>query len=607
MSTARTPLETAMLLDDQKGEARISPRFDQMDRGAPAGRAEDTPAYIALRRAGVLCTEHRRKDIEDIFTGLDLKQNTDQWKNIVARAKNCCCLVPCAYYACHTEMFVPAGRAEDTPAYIALRRAGVLCTEHRRKDIEDIFTGLDLKQNTDQWKNIVARAKNCCCLVPCAYYACHTEMFVPAGHVGFLMDQQNRYLFAQPGMHNINSMFIRVTSEPRPLRGHIKHGNRTIVVVDQGSIGYASDNGQPVLLPPGIHVWTSESMDFVSQFHLNDHIIELGPYTLVTVNEGYSAVTQNNGKQVILAGGHTHFLTHKNWKFEKFITLKIQTDELERIQATSADNINMLVNSTVNWRIVDVEVAATMAAETMAQSGKGKIAADISKLRRDVLKQALASLAAFIGSVNYSESFHMSAAAQAAGRDNTPVAAATLVEETPATVGAFADNPLYNLEKMGSAVEHANSVTRSYGIEIMSINIISAAPVDDALTKSLASGAVASAEALMAETTARGQSRAVTIAAEADAAALRIRAEADAKAEKLRAEGRAEGLKAVSDALMASGGEQAMVQNIAEKYIASLSTMANTANMIIVPDKPNDVSGVVTTALALGKQVAAKA
>ena len=54
------------------------------------------------------------------------------------------------------------------------------------------------------------------------------------------------------------------------------------------------------------------------------------------------------------------------------------------------------------------------------------------------------------------------------------MAAATLVEETPATVGAFADNPLYNLEKMGSAVEHANSVTRSYGIEIMSINIISA-------------------------------------------------------------------------------------------------------------------------------------
>ena len=44
-----------------------------------------------------------------------------------------------------------------------------------------------------------------------------------------------------------------------------------------------------------------------------------------------------------------------------------------------------------------------MAAETMAATGKaGDISADITKLRRDVLKQALASLAAFIGSVNYS-------------------------------------------------------------------------------------------------------------------------------------------------------------------------------------------------------------
>lgn len=93
----------------------------------------------------------------------------------------------------------------------------------------------------------------------------------------------------------------------------------------------------------------------------------------------------------------------RSWKFEKFMTLKIQTDELERIQATSADNINMMVTSTVNWRIFDVETAATMAAETMATTGKaGDVNADISKLRRDVLKQAIASLAAFIGSVNYS-------------------------------------------------------------------------------------------------------------------------------------------------------------------------------------------------------------
>jgi hypothetical protein len=72
-----------------------------------------------------------------------------------------------------------------------------------------------------------------------------------------------------------------------------------------------------------------------------------------------------------------------------------------------------MITSTVNWRIVNVEVAARMAAETMSASGRaGEVSADITKLRQDVLKQAIASLAGFVGGVNYSNTFHMSAASQ---------------------------------------------------------------------------------------------------------------------------------------------------------------------------------------------------
>ena len=85
------------------------------------------------------------------------------------------------------------------------------------------------------------------------YHCTHVELFVPAGHVGLLMNSKNEYLFAQPGMHNISSVFLRTTSPPRPLRGLVQHGNRTIVIIEQGYIGYAMDNGQPVLLPPGMH------------------------------------------------------------------------------------------------------------------------------------------------------------------------------------------------------------------------------------------------------------------------------------------------------------------------------------------------------------------
>mmetsp|Transcript_39513 Transcript_39513/g.104291 ORF Transcript_39513/g.104291 Transcript_39513/m.104291 type:complete len:428 (-) Transcript_39513:861-2144(-) len=358
---------------------------------------------------------------------------------------------------------------EDTPAYEVLKNAGVLETKYRRSTIDDIFTGADVKANTSQSDNLWKRLMSLYYCGGCCIYNCtHIETFVPAGHVGFLMNEKNEYLFMQPGMHNIASFFMKQSRTPQALRGHITHGNRTIVIVEQGYLGYAQDNGQPVLLPPGIHVWKSESLYFIKPVALDDHIVDLGPMTLVTVDEGYAAVTQNNGKQVVLPGGNTHLLKHKNHKFEKFITLKIQTDELEKIQATSADNINMMVDSTVNWRIVDVEVAATMAAETMASSGKaGDISADITKLRRDVLKQALASLAAFIGSVNYSESFHMSAAA--AGRtaegpksSRTQTVEGVLVDETASLEERkFVENPMYDVEKMGSSVEHANKVTRT--------------------------------------------------------------------------------------------------------------------------------------------------
>jgi regulator of protease activity HflC (stomatin/prohibitin superfamily) len=84
---------------------------------------------------------------------------------------------------------------------------------------------------------------------------------------------------------------------------------------------------------------------------------------------------------------------------------------------------------------------------------------------------------------------------------------------------------------MFSAVEHANRVTRTYGVEVMSINIISASPVDDSLQRALATGAVASAEALQAETQARGRARAVAIDAEAEASRAKIEAAGVAESE----------------------------------------------------------------------------
>ena len=69
--------------------SKISP--DTMDRSLGAttegavGRgalAEDSPAYEAVKKAGVLCFDYRRADIADIFTGLDFSANSSKDKNL---------------------------------------------------------------------------------------------------------------------------------------------------------------------------------------------------------------------------------------------------------------------------------------------------------------------------------------------------------------------------------------------------------------------------------------------------------------------------------------------------------------------------------------------
>merc|ERR1719463_455547 len=128
-------------------------------------------------------------------------------------------------------------------------------------------------------------------------------------------------------------------------------------------------------------------MIFEKCFDLNNNIIKMGPLTLVTVDSGYSALTEDNGMQKVLPGGATYLLTHKNWKFQKYISEKIQSDNLKRIEATSADNVLMAVDATVIWRIADVNTAALNSADTITADGKDECSTGINsmpKLRNDV-------------------------------------------------------------------------------------------------------------------------------------------------------------------------------------------------------------------------------
>merc|ERR1711934_83748 len=378
---------------------------------------------------------------------------------------------------------------EESPAYTVLE--GLLESKYRVGGEDE----LDL---------IYGTSSRCYNLMVLPLACCTASFEVASGHIRLADDGSGNYLLFGSGVHFVCDMFVKVQREDVPLTQElILWGDRTIVTVKQGHIGYAEDMGQPVLLPPGLHEWKSSTLKFHHHVDLNNTMIKLGPFTVMTVDEGYSAITQNNGTQVVLPGGNTHLLNHRNWKFEKFMTEKIQTDKLERIEATSADNVMMHTDATVVWRVTDVQSAAKMSAETMQRDGSDVANAadsDIRKLRTDVLMQATASLAAFIGEIRYSDSFHISAAQNAL--ESEPVVGVPVSGEG-ILVGY---SPIFDTKRMCSAVETANSITSSYGITILSINIIAANPADKNLQVALAKGAVASAEAEQAETVARCES-----------------------------------------------------------------------------------------------------
>lgn len=451
---------------------------------------------------------------------------------------------------------------QDQPynaAYEILEKANLLVTTFRKESFSDIFQEEDLNPNsslaenfTKKWQWGVYWTPGCGWIL---YKVFHREVIVPPGHVVCFTNEHNHHIFAKPGVHNLQNPFLKQRGGPIGLYGTqnhrniIEHGDRCVFVVPQGMIGYATDMGRPVLLPPGLHCWKSDTLRLERMFRLDDNmaVLQIGPYTILTVEEGMVAITVNHGRQVLLEGGRTHLLTHHKWKLERFVSVKIQSEDLRQVNVSTADNIVMNVDATCVWKIVDIEKAAIMLTEssTMMRSdislgtltddeNGGGAGAGLSKLRRDVLKETISAIARFVSEVNYTEYFHaVSSAMRSSILSDSDY---EMSEMTAEVVQSTIENPMFRHGRLKQCVDDVNEITSEFGVEIINVSIITASPANASLMTSLSTSAIASAEALQAETHARGMARTMEIEAQAEAKALLTKAKADAEAEVLRSQ-----------------------------------------------------------------------
>ena len=148
-------------------------------------------------------------------------------------------------------------------------------------------------------------------------------------------------------------------------------------------------------------------------------------------------------------------------------------------------------------------------------------------------------------------------------------------------------SPQFDSERLDDCVAAANAVTMTYGVSIISINVVAAVPADRDLMKSLAQGAVAAAEAQKFETVAIGRASANKIEARGEAEAAVIRANGLAESEKIRADG----LKAAADTL--SANPHAVQVSLIDKTGAAL----NDKTSFFFGGDAKDMSGLLAPAL----------
>ncbi len=171
-----------------------------------------------------------------------------------------------------------APKGEDSPAYQAFAAAGLVTTKYRLNSVDE----LDCQSaNTTNMHNLMLRCgllpASCLCLPlggPCCYLAAIHEVEVPDGCVRSFEDGNGGFGFFGPGLHRVVNPWMRVEKANAKLStGVVRNGDRCLVTVPQGQIGFVMDMGQPILLPPGLHQWRSSTMEFQELVDLNSSVI----------------------------------------------------------------------------------------------------------------------------------------------------------------------------------------------------------------------------------------------------------------------------------------------------------------------------------------------
>ena len=413
-------------------------------------------------------------------------------------------------------------------------------------------------------------------------YGCAKVKLVPQGHIGLVMNSGRPELLG-PGWHAILEP-LRSWQGCVPLSQEvIKFSTMEVVTVKDGFIGLAWDRGQPILLPPGMHQWDSPTMKFDKVFDRRTNF-QAGPFTFCTIQKGDVGVSFDRGELKLLHAGY-HVLKHALHKYSHNISIRQQFDRLTSSKLLSQDTVELDLDATVSWQVLDPQMAALNAR-------------DMDHLRELVHRQARAALSECVFKMAISTSQASSGLSQSTdgvlGGAGEPLDGGVAQPVSMADVAGGNTQQAQSVSSLSEAcsnedtLRQCNAELTSIGIRINKIAIVKLDITDVEVLRALAKGATIAVAIREKRKVAEVEAESTVLQARANAEGRRLEAQAEAYAERQRAEAQqyyAEKVAASAEAL----SQNPLAGRLMELH-ASGGVLASTASSLIITGGGGDVA-----------------
>jgi len=153
------------------------------------------------------------------------------------------------------------------------------------------------------------------CLVPLRFLAKQVLM-VKQGEICFVQlmeDGTTQILLA--GIHLLPCLGSTTKSFP-VTADEMRYGTLVLIRVRSGFIGLGTDNGKPVLLLPGMHLYNAPNFEYSGPTSVNDNLIKNGTVNIIRVQPGQVGLATVNGTPIMLESG-VHFIDEASFVMER--------------------------------------------------------------------------------------------------------------------------------------------------------------------------------------------------------------------------------------------------------------------------------------------------